>query len=224
MSAGSEQEATGVSAPSVISMSTELAPRSTAANRTPGSSWTRVERRPPRDAAGPASRTRPAATMRSSSPSSRGRGTSSRSASWARDSGPLSRSRLNTRYWMFTDSLPLDALGQLSGVVAGVVRGRAPYRPAWLVLAGPQGRGRLPATFSQNAESCRIVDGTPPAGPAARTQAPVTESGHRTAPPVTAGQLRPSRRQPVAPPFSARALRARAAPAALSGTRAVSDA
>src|SRR5690348_2493457 len=97
MSAGSAYAATGSSRPSVISTSIELAPRSTAANRRPGLSSTSVERRPPRLAAGPASRTRPIATRASSSVSRRGRGTTSRSASSARESAPVSRSRRSSR-------------------------------------------------------------------------------------------------------------------------------
>jgi hypothetical protein len=47
--------ATGSNRPSVISTSIDDAPRSTAAKRRVGFSSTRVERRPPRLAAGPAS-------------------------------------------------------------------------------------------------------------------------------------------------------------------------
>ena len=80
------------SRPSVTPTDMPVAPIEIPTNRMSGDRSTRVERRPPRDAAGPASWASPSSASRATSAAIVVRETWSRSASWAFDSAPSSRS------------------------------------------------------------------------------------------------------------------------------------
>ena len=84
--------ASTASRPSVTPTDRPVAPIEMPTNRMSEDRSTSVERRPPREAAGPASWASPSSPSRATSAATVVRDTWSRSASWALDSGPSSRS------------------------------------------------------------------------------------------------------------------------------------
>jgi hypothetical protein len=88
-----------VSRPSVIATSTEVAPKSIPANRSPPHSRTSDDGRPPRDSACPASSTSPLPASRSSSTATFDFDSITASVSSARDNAPRSRSSRSINAW-----------------------------------------------------------------------------------------------------------------------------
>ena len=83
-----------------------VAPMEMPTNRMSGARSTRVERRPPREAAGPTSWAMPSSVSRPTSAAMVVRETFSRSASCTRDNGPSSRSWASRRACMEVSALP----------------------------------------------------------------------------------------------------------------------
>ena len=97
MSQGRVRVASTASRPSVTPTDMPVAPIEMPTKRMSAARSTSVERRPPREAAGPASWASPSSVSRATSAATVVRETWSRSASWAFESGPSSRSWASNR-------------------------------------------------------------------------------------------------------------------------------